>query len=197
MFIKNDSPPKQEPLIFSSSPILKGEIMRTSHILIKVIQAWSPPNKIFSPSHHVNRRWNLPFFIDMIRRWEVLVWGTAIFDRHEEKMRSSCLGGFKLQLTWWEVFIISPFKIWPTENMRKSHFLGLRFLTDIMRRWEVLIWGASSFNYLDENMKSSDYLTLQGLTWWEDEKFSCGGLLFLIDMMRRWEVLVWGASSFN
>ena len=53
-------PPKRELLIFSSSQILKGEIMRTSHILIKLIEAWSPPNENFSSSHHVYQKCQPP-----------------------------------------------------------------------------------------------------------------------------------------
>ena len=147
--------PKQELLIFSSSQILKGEVMRTSHILIMWFEARSPQNENFSSSHHVYQIWQplkqeLLIFSSCLSkiaspqtRTSHLLMKSNLEGRdnenfssshqvnwslklnwHDEKMRSSCLGGFKLQLTWWEY-----------EKFSSS--LPLRL--DFMRRWEVLV----------------------------------------------------------
>ena len=73
----------------------------------------------------------------------------------------------------------------------------------------------TSFNKLNENMRSSHYLFLEGLNWWDDEKFllrgACifyrhdgmmrsshlVGLSIATDMMRRWKFLVWEGSYFE
>ena len=95
-------------------------------------------------------KFSLPFpsRFDLMRRWEVLVWGAAIFDRHVEKIRSSCLGGLKLLLTWWEYekFSLSLPSRFDLMGRWEVLVWRLLFFIDIMKRWEVLVWGASSFN---------------------------------------------------
>ena len=148
-------PPKRELLIFSSSQILKGEIMRTSHILIKLLEA--PQTRT---SHLFIMSMKLQASINLMRRWEVLIispfkirldenmrsshylslqdftwWedekfsfgGAVIFDRHDEKMRRSRLGASIDLMRLWEVLITSPFKIWLDEKMRSSRLGGCHF----------------------------------------------------------------------
>ena len=85
-----------------------------------------------------------------MRWWEVLVWGAAIFDKHDEKMRSSRLGCFKLQIIWWEYEKFSLSLLSRFDLMRSWEILvwGLPFLIDMMRRWDFLVWGFQASIYL-------------------------------------------------
>ena len=134
-------PPIWELLIFSSMQILKGEVMRTSHILIKSIEAWSPPNENFSSSHHVYQKWQPPkrelliFSSSPILKGEIMRTSHILIKLLEApKTRTSNLliMSIKLQasinlMRRWEVLIISPFKIRLDEKMRSSCLQGCHF----------------------------------------------------------------------
>ena len=91
---------------------------------------------------------------------------------------SSCLQKWKISSS------IDMMKRW------KVLVWGLKASIDLMRIWKVLIISPFKIR-IDEKMRSS---RLRGChfwkTWWEDEKFSFGGLQASINLMRIWEVLI-------
>ena len=165
----------------NNSPFKIGldEKMRSSHLGgFKLQSTWWEYEK-FSLS--------LPSRLDLMRRGKVLAWGAFIFNKHDEMMRSSHLGGLCYDI------VGSP----PKENFSSSHQVNLEgrdnenFSYSHQVNWslkppkrELLIFSSCQLSF-----------KLQ-LTWWEDEKFSLS-LPSRLDFMRRWEVLVWGEAIFD
>ena len=136
MSVEDASPPQQELLIISSIQTFKEEIMRTSHILIRLFEAWSTPNENFSSSHHVYQIWQLP------KRELLIISSSQIFNG--EKMRTS-----HILIKFIETSLLPPSPPLPQlllgggEMMRFSH---LHKLTKIS-------WEDENISKVDENSR--------------------------------------------
>ena len=109
--------------------------MRTSHILIRLFEAWSTPNENFSSSHHVYQIWQLP------KRELLIISSSQIFNG--EIMRTS-----HILIKFIETSLLPPpplpqLLLGGGEMMRFSH---LHKLTKIS-------WEDENISKVDENSR--------------------------------------------